>query len=323
MPPSARHNYDTPWKSALTHYFPEFVAFYFPRQWADIDWSQSPRFLDQELEQANRGDKPASLIADKLVSIRLHQGNEQWVLVHVEVQAQRDNALPRRVFAYNYRIFELHQRPVASLVVLADEAPDRRPDRFRYCLLGTEMGIRFVTAKVMDHAPHLSALLAGDNPFALITAAHLLTQQTHGAPQRRLAAKWRLIKILYQRRWEKRRIIDLFRVINWLMKLPDELNRELWQGIVKLERRQEMDCLTPLERIFLNDGRQQGLEQGRQEGARDGVARVLEQQLVTRYGPLPDVIRQQLANADLGQLERWSVALLAAPRLEDVFRGAE
>lgn len=61
----------------------------------------------------------------------------------------------------------------------------------------------------------------------------------------------------------------------------------------------------------------------RQEGARDGVARVLEQQLVTRYGPLPDVIRQQLANADLEQLERWSVALLAAPRLEDVFRVAE
>ena len=193
MPSYARDNYDTPWKSALTHCLSEFVAFYFPQQWAEIDWSRPLRFLDHELEQADRGDKPASLIADKLVSLHLRQEAEQWMLVHVEVQAQRDDTLPCRVFSYNYRIFELHRRPVASLVLLADEARGWRPNAFRYGLLGTEMGIRFATAKVIDHAPHLPALLSDENPFAVITAAHLLAQETHGMPQRRLAAKWRLI----------------------------------------------------------------------------------------------------------------------------------
>ena len=105
------------------------------------------------------------------------------------------------------------------------------------------------------------------------------------------------------------------------MIVPDELNRALWQGIVRLERRQEMECLTPLERIFLNDGREQGLEQGRQEGARIGAAHVLERQLTARFGPLPDTIRQRLMGAQQQQLDHWSVALLTAPNLEEVFRG--
>ena len=50
MPSCARDNYDTPWKSALTHCFCEFVAFYFPQQWSEIAWSKPLHFLNHELE---------------------------------------------------------------------------------------------------------------------------------------------------------------------------------------------------------------------------------------------------------------------------------
>ena len=39
-------DYDTPWKDALTRYFPEFMAFYFPRAAAEIDLRQAHVFLD-------------------------------------------------------------------------------------------------------------------------------------------------------------------------------------------------------------------------------------------------------------------------------------
>src|SRR6185295_3262523 len=128
MPTAMRDHYDTPWKSALTHCFPEFVAFYFPTQWTEIDWSTPPRFLDKELEQINLGDRPGSLIADKLVSVHLRDSREEWVLVNVEVQAQRDDDLARRIFTYNSRLFQTYRRPVASLVVLADDVPGWRPN---------------------------------------------------------------------------------------------------------------------------------------------------------------------------------------------------
>ena len=42
-------NYDSPWKEAVEHYFPEFIGFYFPEANAQIDWSKEHVFLDQEL----------------------------------------------------------------------------------------------------------------------------------------------------------------------------------------------------------------------------------------------------------------------------------
>jgi len=331
MPTAKRDHYDTPWKSALTHCFPEFVAFYFPAQWAEIDWSRPPRFLDKELEQINLGDRPGSLIADKLVGVHLCGGGEQWVFINVEVQAQRDDDLARRIFAYNYRIFEHYQRPVASLVVLADDAPGWRPDGYGYALLGTEMSIRFASVKVADYARHADELLADENPFALVTAAHLLTRQTHGLPEQRYAAKLKLTRLLYKRGWDKRRIIDLFKVINWLMALPEELDRQLWKNIRKLERRHKMEWISPLEQSFIDkgvkkghrqglaQGLEKGLEQGRQEGARFGAAKVLERLLETRFGPLPRALRKRIGEATVEQLYQWSEAVLQAPTLGQVF----
>ncbi|MYM36834.1 hypothetical protein GTP44_24355 [Duganella sp. FT50W] len=42
------------------------------------------------------------MVADKLVEVRLLDGGVQWVLIHVEVQAQRDAAMVRRMLDYNY-----------------------------------------------------------------------------------------------------------------------------------------------------------------------------------------------------------------------------
>ena len=50
-------DYDTPWKDAVTRYFPEFMAFYFPDASAQIDWARGYTFLDQELAQVGRVGK--------------------------------------------------------------------------------------------------------------------------------------------------------------------------------------------------------------------------------------------------------------------------
>ena len=44
-------DYDTPWKLAVTRYFPDFIAFYFPQAHAAIDWARPYVFLAEELAQ--------------------------------------------------------------------------------------------------------------------------------------------------------------------------------------------------------------------------------------------------------------------------------
>ena len=36
----SNHDYDSPWKEAVEHYFLELMAFYFPLAFAEIDWSK-------------------------------------------------------------------------------------------------------------------------------------------------------------------------------------------------------------------------------------------------------------------------------------------
>jgi len=49
--PPPTDDYDSLWKDALGHQFPDFLACYFPLAHAAIDWTCGSRFLDNELAQ--------------------------------------------------------------------------------------------------------------------------------------------------------------------------------------------------------------------------------------------------------------------------------
>lgn len=120
---SQTHDYDSPWKEMLNDYFQEFIAFFFPDVSQEIDWSRGYQSLDKELRQITREAEIGKRFADQLVRVWKKDGEETWVLIHVEVQAQRQSDFPHRMFVYHYRIHDLYQRSVASFAVLADEHP--------------------------------------------------------------------------------------------------------------------------------------------------------------------------------------------------------
>jgi Putative transposase, YhgA-like len=221
----SNNDFDTPWKDALTRYLPEFMAFYFPLAYAAIDWSKPHTFLDQELAQVVRDAELGKRLVDRLVEVATLTSGTQWVYIHIEVQGQPDKDFAERLFTYNYRLYDRYRRPVATLALLADEGLYWKLERFGYELFGCQVSIQFPTVKLLDYAPRLEELLSDPNPFALVMAAHLLTQQTRNDVQARYVAKWRLARLLYERDWDKQRIIDLFAVIDWLLRLPKDLEQ--------------------------------------------------------------------------------------------------
>ncbi|AUB82347.1 hypothetical protein [Candidatus Thiodictyon syntrophicum] len=112
----------------------------------------------------------------------------------------------------------------------------------------------------------------------MVTAAHLLTRETRGDTERRYAAKWRLARLLYERDWDRQWIIDLFAVIDWMRRLPPELENKLWQELTILECNKTMPYVTSVERIGYQRGRmfnltQKGAEKPMQEACcREGPA---------------------------------------------------
>ncbi|MBV5346093.1 MAG: hypothetical protein JZU63_11585, partial [Rhodoferax sp.] len=61
--------YDTPWKEAVERYFPEFIDFYFPHAYRQIDWIQGYTFLEQELQAITQDAELGKRYVDKLVRV--------------------------------------------------------------------------------------------------------------------------------------------------------------------------------------------------------------------------------------------------------------
>jgi hypothetical protein len=316
-------DYDTPWKEVVTHHFPEFMAFYFPLAYAAIDWSRPHAFLDQEFAALTRDAALGKRLLDKLVSVHTREGGEQWILVHLEVQGWHDQDFAERIFVYNYRAYDRYRRPIVSLALLTDDSLRWRPDAFSYALLGCSMGIEFPMVKLRDFSTRIDELQSHPNPFALVTAAHLLARETRRNAHRRRIAKWRLTKQLYQRHWSKQRIIDLYRVIDWIMRLPQGLDSRLRDGILQLERREAMAYLSSLERIGMEIGRQEGMqegrEEGREEGRREGQSELLIELITARFGPPDFDLRSRLIAATPKQLSAWARNFVGAATLDEIF----
>jgi hypothetical protein len=110
---------------------------------------------------------------DKLVKVWRKNGREVWVLLHVEVQTQRQSGFGRRMYEYNTRIFDHFGRTVVSVAVLADDNPGWRPKSYEEALWGWSVGMIFPAVKLLDWADRDTELETHGNPFARIVLAHL------------------------------------------------------------------------------------------------------------------------------------------------------
>jgi hypothetical protein len=307
-------DYDTPWKEAIERYFADFLHFYFPLAHAQIDWSQPPVFLDKELRAVVQDAELGKRFVDKLVRVTRQGGLPEWVYVHLEVQGDMQAAFAERMFVYHYRLYDRYRKPIASLAVLADDQEHWQPESFNYEIFGCQLGLRFPVAKLLDWAGSEARLADSSNPFSVVTLAHLATRATRNDATARYAAKWTLVQGLYRRGWGKQQVIDLFKVLDWMMRLPKELNAQLWQNLETLEKGTNMPYVCSVERI--------GIEKGIEQGIQQGQARALARQLTHRFGALPAWVTERLDKATADELETWVEAVLSADSITAVFGAA-
>ncbi|MCC5638874.1 cytosolic protein [Nostoc sp. CHAB 5844] len=254
--------YDSPWKQMLQLYFEYFMRFFFPQAHSEIDWSRSFVFLDQELQQVVRDAELGKRLIDKLVKIYRIGGEESWLLIHVEVQSQEETDFPKRMFVYNYRIFDRYDRSVASLAVLGDDNINWRPNQFGYELFGCTVDFQFPIIKLLDYQQRLSELEASRNPFATVVMAHLAAVQTRSNRLQRKQSKLALVRRLYEQGFEREAVVNLLAFIDWMLTLPLELEREFIREIEQLEAQQRMQYVTSFERIARMESLLEGIEVG-------------------------------------------------------------
>ncbi len=203
-------DFDSPWKEALDQFLPQFLEFFFPSAYQGIDWSRGFEVLDKELKQIVHQSKESSKLADKLFKVWTNDGEETWVLIHVEIQAEARANFARRMFIYNYRVFDKFKREVVSIAILADNRKKWRPNQFQYSRWGCKVLLEFPIVKLLDFTDKLSWLEKHKNPFGLVVLAHLQSQATKKNAKTRYSWKIRLAKRLLNSGLKGEEIRNLF-----------------------------------------------------------------------------------------------------------------
>jgi len=287
---SRRADHDSPWKMALESYFEEFLRLLFPVINQQVDWSKGYSFLDKELQQITPDADSGRRHADKLIKVYARDGSETWVLIHVEVQGEPEEAFAERMYTYQYRLRDRYNMDVVSLAVLADTRKRFRPTTFHYQRWGCELTFTFPTAKLIDWEDYWSQLETSDNVFALVVMAQIKAKRVKDGATRK-DVKVALIRLLYERGYSREQVVQLFIIIDWMLQLPKALEREFVQAVYAIQEEKHMPYVNTIERL--------GIEKGRQEERQAAERRSLEEKRNTArhllaFGVLSD---EQIAEA--------------------------
>lgn len=294
--------FDGPWKEALDLYFRNFVELFFPEIGSAIDWARPPEFADKELQQLAPAAATGRGVVDKLATVWALTGEPARVFVHVEVQSQHDADLPRRMYQYNHRLEDKYGTMPVGLAVLGDASATWRPAAFRAGRWGCDVAFAFPIAKVADWRGREEELERSPNPFAAFALAHLKTVDTDRSAADRLSWKLRVVKHLYDRGRGQTDLIQLARLIDWMMTLPPVEAQRFDTDIRAFEKEKEMPFITPREQGWLDQGAARGRVEGRVEGIVEGIEALLE----IRFGAEGLAVVPRVRRiADPGALERF------------------
>ncbi|MBW4433704.1 MAG: DUF4351 domain-containing protein [Pelatocladus maniniholoensis HA4357-MV3] len=310
-----RADFDSPWKEILEAYFPQAMQFFFPQTAALINWERPYEFLDKEFQQIARKAEQGKRYADKLVKVWHTQGEELWLLVHVEIQAKKEDNFTKRMFTYNFRIFDRFDQPANSLAILCGANREWQPNNYSYNYPDTHLIFEFGSIKLLDYENRWTELENSRNPFATVVMAHLKTQQTQKQPEQRKAWKFSLIRRLYDLGLQEQDIRNLYRFIDWVMILPKALENQFWEEFKQFEQERSMTYITTGERIGYERGKQEGRQEGRQEGEQIIILRLLQR----RLGKLSPETQQRIQSLSLNKLEALGEAILDFTVVADLF----
>ncbi|MFM6592912.1 MAG: hypothetical protein ACKPJH_09665 [Dolichospermum sp.] len=301
-------NYDETWKEIIGDYFDSFLTFFYPEIYQQIDWTKTPISLDKELEQITASGDSKTRHADKLFQVWLLDNQEVWILIHVEVQSQYDKEFSQRMFIYNYRAFDLYQKPVISLAILGDETKSWRPSSYKYGLGNSQLIFNFSIVKLLGY--QWEELEQSNNIFAIVVMAHLKTKATNSNLSAREQWKWNLARLLYEKGYNRKEIVDLYKVIDLMMALSEDLQLSFDQKFANYQEERKMPLVTNIERRAIERTR----KETRKETQKENIIKFVQM----RFGDIPQSLLENINQIDdISLLEQLLLSTIRVSSLEE------
>ena len=261
---------DSLWKAILEDIFEGFLVFFFPNAQELFDFSQPFQFLDKELEQLfpSNPDDFSPKYVDKLVKVFTKEGQEQWILIHIEVQGNTDKNFSHRMFQYFYRIYDRYQRPITAFAILTDKNKSFKPDKFETAYLGTSLRYEFNLYKILEQ--NEKTLAASDNPFAMIVLTALVAlKKDKLSEEELLSQKIALLKRLSVKGFSREKITALIGFLKLYVRFGNSENDLKFEDALEQTLNRPKATMGIVEFVIereRRDAKNQGIEEGMEKG---------------------------------------------------------
>ncbi|NER99046.1 MAG: transposase, partial [Symploca sp. SIO1B1] len=176
-----------------------------------------------------------------------------------------------------------------------------RPNKYSYVLGGCKVFIKFPVVKLLDYQAQWQDLEESTNPFAIMTMAHLTTLMTQGKPQRRQQGKWDVVRKLLEKGYDQEDIRKLFRLLDWMMTLPEELQQSFEEQLSRYQQERRMPLLSHMEI--------RGMQRGAVQNAHEWLLEVLTIRFEVVPPEVIEAINQIEEVSILKQLHRQAITI--------------
>lgn len=293
-------DHDRLFKELLSTFFVEFLELFFPDLRTGLV-HDSVCFLDKELfTDVTSGERYE---ADLVVQAQM-RGQESFILIHVEHQAQAQADFGRRMFRYFARLHDRYALPVYPIVLFSYTRP-RRPEPTVYRVAFADWVILEFQYRVIQlNRLRWRDFVRRPNPIASALMAKMAI-----TPADRPRVKLECLRLLATLRLDPARTRLLSGFIDTYLQLNAHEAVQFQTALVQAQL-QEQEVVMEIVTSWMREGIQQGKHE-------EALALVLRQ-LRRRVGPLDAANEEQIHRLSLEALEALSEALLDFTQVSDV-----
>ena len=219
---------DYAWKDYISKDFFACLAVIHPELYAQVDTSVPAEFLEQEMSNALRGKykvKGKEKKTDKFVKLRLLNGEEHYIYVHLEVQDQLQDDFAERLYIYRSLIsLRYMTQNITTIAFFTGKSPLEKHTVFNHLCFGSK--VLYAFNYYVINAQSAAALIALNNPFALAILAAKYTLDTEGDEKQRLALKHKIVELAIEKQFPLDKMEELLSFVLDYMLLPKEIENE-------------------------------------------------------------------------------------------------
>jgi hypothetical protein len=292
-------SHDQLFKDLLRNFFREFMETFFPDVAARLDFNRIT-FLDKEVftDLPEGEQRDADLVAQAYTL----DGELEFVLIHIEVQAWRRGTFPARMHAYYMMLFLRHRVPVLPIAIFLSPGAGGLTEEHHYERVFDRQVVHFTYPAVGLPDMEADDYLLLNSPLACALSALMRVSK-----QGKAAQKYQSLQKIAGSGLDGARKALLANIVETYLQLDTSEKTEFEQLIAKPEAEEVREMISVYE--------ERGIEIGITRGKRE----ILLHLLTTKFGKLPKKVREQVEAIESSEaLDALSERILTATSLEDM-----